>query len=213
MPSAAEVRLCQCFWRKSLFIYSCWQYLLFATRVTRDLLLQALPIKFHLIPDTPKTSATFSVKKATICAEFFGTFYRHRKYIKNITKLRKFQIINTEKFRAPPPKKTGERLPAAQATALNVSLRQRYSKTSPCFANCLQTRSRKLFHLYFLFFGNFFCGFGNSAHICVIESVWCKWCVLLLFVQHFDTQKVARCGVVGWLQKYSQSPPCEGRFF
>ena len=187
MPSAAEVRLCQCFWRKSLFIYSCWQYLLFATRVARDLLLQALPIKFHLIPDTPKTSATFSVKKATICAEFFGTFYRHRKYIKNITKLREFQIISTdnftarhithgkqacshslarillllsaqkgekeielkreqpiistENFTASPPKKSGERLPAAQATALNVSLRQRYSKTSPCFANCLQTRS------------------------------------------------------------------------
>ena len=98
MPSVAEVRLCQCFWRKSLFIYSCWQRLLFATRVTRDLLLQALPIKFHLVPDTPKTSATFSVKKATICAEFFGTFYRHRKYIKNITKLRECQIISTENF-------------------------------------------------------------------------------------------------------------------
>ena len=72
--------------------------MLFATRVTRDLLLQVLPIKFYLIPDTPKTSATFSVKKATICAEFFGTFYRHRKYIKNITKLRECQIISTDNF-------------------------------------------------------------------------------------------------------------------
>ncbi|MBR2416496.1 MAG: hypothetical protein IKB11_07050, partial [Bacteroidaceae bacterium] len=50
------------------------------------------------VPDTPKTSATFSVKKATICAEFFGTFYRHRKYIKNITKLRECQIISTDNF-------------------------------------------------------------------------------------------------------------------
>ena len=63
-------------------------------------MLPILPIKFHLIPDTPKTSATFSVKKATICAEFFGTFYRHRKYIKNITKLRECQIISTENFTA-----------------------------------------------------------------------------------------------------------------
>ena len=82
------------------FLFTSWQYLLFATRVARDLLLQVLPIKFHLIPDTPKTSATFSVKKATICAEFFGTFYRHRKYIKNITKLRECQIISTDNYRA-----------------------------------------------------------------------------------------------------------------
>ncbi|MBR2415936.1 MAG: hypothetical protein IKB11_04190, partial [Bacteroidaceae bacterium] len=62
------------------------------------------------VPDTPKTSATFSVKKATICAEFFGTFYRHRKYIKNIIKMREYPIINTENNKASPLKTIAERI-------------------------------------------------------------------------------------------------------
>ena len=75
MPSAAELARSECL--SVVLIYKLATLVVRNPReascacLPRDLLLQALPIKFHLIPDTPKTSATFSVKKATICAEFF----------------------------------------------------------------------------------------------------------------------------------------------